>query len=314
MLEEFELIRGLIHASAAGMAADPRVRVGPGDDLAVLNVGDRALLAGVDQVLDGVHFSLAALRRDEADPLYWVARKAVNRNLSDVAAMAAVPLAVLAAVSLPRAMPPGDAARLSEALDQVAGAGPFPCRCVGGDISVWDGPLTLSVTVLATADGVEPVLRTGAEPGDRLYVTGTLGDTLRTGHHLRFEPRLEVARRLASDAATRPTAMLDLSDGLAGDLAHLTDHAVIHAERLPLRGAADWRAAVSDGEDHELLLAVPAGASMPPSVAGVPLTCVGEVRDGGGLGVVADGAEMTFQAAGVAGWSHGGGGRGEARS
>ena len=305
MLKEFDLIRGLVEASAGVSTDDPRVRVGPGDDLAVLRPVSGELLAGVDQVLDGVHFDLPRLRAEGEDAMDLIARKAVNRNLSDVAAMAALPLAVFAAVALPRDLPQADAQRLGQALDEAAASADYPCRCLGGDISVWDGPLTVSVTVLASASGVEPVLRTGARPGDRLFVTGALGNTQRTQHHLRFTPRLKVARTLASDPATRPAAMLDLSDGLGGDLAHLTPNALIQAASLPLRGDATRRGALNDGEDHELLFAVRPHVELPSEVEGVPLAEIGVVTAEGGLRIQEGGRTRSFEQAGVAGWEHG---------
>jgi len=302
----------LIAAIVAGNAKLPgHVLVPPGDDMAVLRIGAADVLIAVDQVIDGVHIDLRTTLIELAG------RKAVCRNLSDVAAMAAQPVGMVCCVALPRAMDEAQAKRL---LETVRATGErYGCPLVGGDTGMHDGPLTLSVTVLAEPDGIAPVTRTGAKPGDLLYVTGRLGGT-QVEHagvtkHLDFEPRIEFARRLAGDPATRPTAMIDLSDGLARDVRHLAGRACIAVEDLPVAPAAlaaaeqsgqpAHRHALGDGEDHELLFAVGPGqcdAVDALSSESPGLHRIGVVTDTGGLVVTHHGEPIDLA---DLGWEHG---------
>ncbi len=308
----------LEHICADGRAWPPRVTVPPGDDLASVRFGEDEVLMGTDQVADGIHFDLARC------PLSLVARKALTRNLSDVAAMAAVPVCALVATMLPRDFPQPRALELVDHLNAVAAA--FACPLVGGDIGMWDGPLQLTVTVLAEPDGIAPVLRRGARSDDVIFVSGDLGGSLEeTGgaaHHLDFDPRLDLARRLAGDARTRPHCMIDLSDGLAVDLRHLCAAAGLAAEvdvaRLPIAraaaaaanrsGRAAWEHAAGDGEDYELLFTVDPeqAASLPArSIDGVRLSRIGRMVPADGTPAVRfrlpDGA---LRGAAELGWEH----------
>lgn len=305
----------LIAAIVAGNAKLPgHVLVPPGDDMAVLRVAGAELLVAVDQVIDGVHVDLATT------PIEKAGRKLVCRNLSDVAAMAAIPVGMVCCVALPGSMAEAQAKRLLEAVRQAGER--YGCPLVGGDTGMHDGPLTLSVTVLAEPAGIAPVTRKGAEPGDLLYVTGRLGGTQiehdDTTKHLEFEPRIELARQLAGDPATRPAAMIDLSDGLARDVLHLTANALVAVEDLPIAAAAHvaakasgqpaYRHALGDGEDHELLFAVrPEQANAVEAMAQSPpgLFCIGTVTVDGGLVAVTQ-AGVPVDLAGL-GWEHGDG-------
>jgi thiamine-monophosphate kinase len=309
----------LQHVYAANADLPPFVTIPPGDDMAALRLDDPTLLIAVDQVADGVHFELANT------PLELVGRKALTRNLSDIAAMAAQPVAAVVAVCLPRDFGQDRATALFDALRQTAAA--FDCPLVGGDISVWDGKLLLSVTVLARPwPDTEPVTRTGAQVGDAIYVTGTLGHSFPTGHHLRFEPRLELARHLVTTSGSTsggaPTAMIDLSDGIAQDLPRLVEHAEVHARILPVRhgetapGRAPWQHALGDGEDYELLFTAPPEAEIPHAFGDeedgdepVLITRIGTVTNSDGIVVVTpDGERLSmaecFPTSG-GGWEHG---------
>lgn len=303
-MREFELIRSIV---AHNSALPGTVTIPPGDDMAALRLGDHDLLVAVDQVIEGVHFD-----RNSAT-LEQIARKAVTRNLSDVAAMAGKPLATLASAILPKGLPKGDADHLLTALRETAQA--YDAPLVGGDTATSDGPLTLSVTVLATADGIEPVQRTGAKSGDAIYVTGQLGgsqhDYQGKTYHLDFEPRVALARTLAATKETRPRAMIDLSDGLARDLPHLVEHAEITAHLLPVTpvarqvsardGRPGWLHAVADGEDYELLFTADADAPIPNKIDGVPITRIGQVTASNGI-LLIDGNER-IHLEGL-GWEH----------
>src|SRR5688572_12073415 len=188
----------------------PIVQLGPGDDLAILCLQqDDLLLAGGDQVLDGVHFDLT--KHSARD----VGRKAMNRNLSDCAAMACLPAAAIATVALPRSAGLGFAQELYLGLRDAAEA--FDCAIVGGDTATWDGKLALSVMILGRSAGITPITRAGAKPGDGIYVTGPLGGSI-LGRHMTFTPRIKEARQLAQSA--KITSMIDISDGLSRDLPH----------------------------------------------------------------------------------------------
>lgn len=306
-----------VYAANAELKHLPGVTIPPGDDMGAMAFGNTSLLVAVDQVADGVHFNLADT------PLEKIGRKAVTRNLSDVAAMATKPVAAVVAVCLPREFGESNATALFDAMRQTAEA--FACPLIGGDISMWGGKLLISVTVFAepwqTDDGepIAPVQRTGSQPGDAIYVTGQLGHSFPTGRHLDFTPRVELARRLVADAATRPRAMIDLSDGIAQDLPRLVKHAELFAADLPTVSfdANDdvpaWQHALGDGEDYELLFTAPPPpapekCSMPTEIDGVPITRIGTVTDTdtdtGGIVIVApDGKRIDLKSS-VNGWEH----------
>ena len=275
---EFALIDWIRHRSQAAAAED--VIVGIGDDMAVLNLGDQKVLITTDMLLEGVHFDLARAS------LAQVGYKAMACSLSDCAAMAALPVAAVAAVALPRAMSMEQATQLYEGLAQAARK--YECPVVGGDTTSWDKPLAIDVTMLARPGSVEPVLRSGASVGDAIMVTGRLGGSAQ-GRHLTFEPRVAEARMLAELATL--TAMIDISDGLSSDLDHICRQsraaAMIEAEAVPVSAAAQETAdplgaALSDGEDFELLFCVsPSDADELldcwPNRSDVPLSRIGRI-------------------------------------
>lgn len=307
-MREFDLIQTI---TASNAALPESVTIPPGDDMAGVRLGAAELLVAVDQVIEHVHFDL------EHATLEQVGRKAVTRNLSDVAAMAARPVCAVVSAALGRGMKRADAERLLDAV-RVTGAR-YGCPVVGGDTGMHDGPMLLSVTVIAEPGGIAPVLRTGAQAGDTLYVTGQLGGSLHDyqgyRHHLDFEPRIDLARALAGDPATRPTAMIDLSDGLAHDLPHLLAEiecgAEIEARALPVSAVArqcamydarpGWLHAVADGEDYELLFTARPDAPIPKAIDGVPITAIGRVVETKGV-VLIEGTERT-RLDGL-GWEH----------
>jgi thiamine-monophosphate kinase len=238
------------------------VRVGPGDDCAVLAPPRRPLLVTTDVLTDGVDFRLAEVGGRA------VGRKAMAANVSDVAAMAGVPTAAVVGVVLPTG---GDSRRLAEELYQglreVADACRFPI--VGGDTNTWAGGLVVSVTLLGEATGTGAVTRGGAKPGDWVFVTGPCGGSI-LGRHLSPSPRVKEA--LALHAAVELHAMIDVSDGLTADLGHILEEsrcgAVVFADAVPVHpdaielsrrtGKRPLEHALGDGEDFELVFTVSA--------------------------------------------------------
>src|SRR5438034_11711452 len=226
--------------------SDPRVPIGPGDDAAALRLTPGLpCLVTTDMLLEGSCFRLA-----EAGPRR-VGRKAMAVNLSDIAAMAGKPVAAVVSVGLPRSGGREIAEELYAGLREVADA--FDTALVGGDTNSWDGPLAISVTVIGEATGRGPVRRSGARPGDWIFITGPLGGSIR-GHHLDFTPRVREALQL--HAAVELHAMIDISDGLAADLAHICEEsrcgAVLRADAIPIADAARAMAEAQPPLDHAL--------------------------------------------------------------
>jgi len=252
--------------------------VGPGDDAAWLPDGT---IVCIDTVVEGVHFAPGT----DADA---VARKALGACLSDVCAMGATAEAVFVAAQL---SPGCDGPGLARGLNRWARH--FGVILAGGDtVATHSGALALSVTATGRLPpGTEPWRRSGAEVGDHLVVTGALGGAP-AGRHLSVTPRADVVSELRSHGAPVHAAM-DLSDGLAVDLPRLLKAsgvgAQIDASALPIhpdvpQDAERILAALTDGEDFELLLALDRNAAVPSGA-----TIVGHVLPAGLNLVAADG-------------------------
>jgi thiamine-monophosphate kinase len=242
------------------------------------------LLEGSCFVLEGSPIQVAGIA--PASPRR-IGRKAMAVNLSDIAAMAGHPVAAVVSVGLPRLGGQRLAEELYLGLREMADQ--FDTAIAGGDTNSWDGPLVISVTLFGEPGPLGPVRRAGACVGDWLMVTGQLGGSIQ-GKHLDFTPRVREALALASDVALH--AMIDVSDGLAADVAKLCAEsrcgAVLRAENIPIsaaaRSMADMKSplahALGDGEDFELVFAVTpeegrsllAGQPIP----GITLAAIGE--------------------------------------
>ncbi len=278
-MREFELLQ---HVFGRNADLPESVSIPPGDDMGAITLGGQTVLMTVDQVIDGIHVNTGS------SPLDLIARKSIVRNLSDVAAMAALPVAAVVAACLPRDFGEDRTRQLFDALAETAER--YRCPLVGGDISIADRPLALTVTVFADPAGVEPIRRGGAKPGDAVFVTGKLGgawDESGGGAHLTAEPRLLLARQLAEALAADLHSMIDLSDGLARDLLHICEHscvdAVIETASIPVRDQLPeprWKRALGDGEDYELCFTVSdsAVARVPKRIGGVPITRIGRTE------------------------------------
>jgi len=240
--------------------------------------------------MDGQHFRLG-----QASPAE-VGYKALAVSLSDIAAMAGVPVAAFVAVALPREQAVGLAQGLHAGMIGLAES--FGVSLAGGDTNAWDGPLVVCLTVLGEATDRGPVRRSGARPGDAVLVTGPLGGSL-LGRHLHPLPRVAEALAIAGSVAIR--AMIDLSDGLSSDLGHILEEsgglgATLDAAAIPIHDEARAAAALdgrepldhalNDGEDFELCLTLGSAdadrilAGPPP---GVRLIRVGTVEARPGL-------------------------------
>jgi thiamine-monophosphate kinase len=296
-MREFAL---LDHVFAHNASLPASVVIPPGDDMGAIAVGRNTVLVTVDQLADGVHVDLAG------DSLAHVGRKAITRNLSDVAAMAAKPIGAVAAACLPRDFGEARANELFDAMRTTAAA--YDCPLIGGDVAMWDHPMILTVTIFAESwPGIAPVLRSGAKVGDAVCVTGELGGSL-AGHHLTFEPRLAAAKRLAESGAT---SMIDLSDGMGRDLGHICRASGVSAEvwtdALPIRATVTdqprWRHALGDGEDYELCFTMPSD-TVPSAVEGVPVTQVGRIIPRTDAAILIRLPEGSLQRLDSLGWEH----------
>jgi thiamine-monophosphate kinase len=314
---EFDLIRSFLGDAAALPA---RVTLGPGDDAAVLEGG---WVVSTDLAVEDVHFRRSWLSDEE------IGYRAVCAALSDLAAMAAEPVAVLVSMAAPR----GGKVDVSAVQAGVrAAAAAVGASVIGGDLSRSPGPLFIDVVVLGRTD--RPVSRVGASVGDEIWVSGTLGAGAAAIHvwdgdgvpaeglrdrFARPKPRVALALDLA--AAGVPVAMLDVSDGLAGDAGHLAAASgvgIVLAEsavpvdpgaRSVLGDAAALAAALHGGEDFELCFAARPGtveawlesATAPPAP---PLTRVGRVVSGEGVRIEdADGVLRPADRGGFDHWS-----------
>ena len=258
------------------------VIVGVGDDCAVLGSADpeRYELLKTDAVVAGVHFS-------EHDAPERVGRKALCRVISDIAAMGGVPQAALVTIAFPRAVDPGNVEAWYRGLQSAAKE--FDVALVGGETtSTVRGDAMISVAMTGWVERACCVLRTGAKVGDGIAVTGKLGGSLNSGRHLDFIPRTEVARWLVAEGKYRPSAMMDLSDGLARDLPRLAKASGvgfrIDREKIPCHDGVEVSGALVDGEDYELLMTFapecrPESAEWAEVFPDVEFTVIGEITD-----------------------------------
>jgi thiamine-monophosphate kinase len=231
-------------------SASPRAPFGIGDDCAVLPGSRGPQLITVDPVIYGRHF-------DASVPARAVGAKLLKRNLSDLAAMGGRPTAGVLALTLDAKV----CTRWLEAFYRglAACARQYHVAIVGGDIAQAPGVLAASLTLLGHAAAKRVLTRRGASVGDHIFVTGELGGSLQSGHHHRFVPRIVEGVWLAQQPDVN--AMMDVSDGLAKDVHALTPKQAWPAllpEAIPQRARVGLRAALTDGEDYELVFAVAA--------------------------------------------------------
>ncbi|HLY55407.1 MAG TPA: thiamine-phosphate kinase [Stellaceae bacterium] len=302
-LGEFERIARFLAPLTAGAPG----ALGLTDDAALLGEGR---VVTVDAIVEGVHFL-------PADPPDLVARKLLRVNLSDIAAMGAEPESYLLAMALPSRC--GDRWIEGFATGLAADQPLFGVTLIGGDSTATPGPITLSVTMIGRARPPGPVLRSGATPGDIIYVSGTIGDGalgllaatgrlpgLATAAASFLEDRYRLPQprtALGPALAGVATAMIDVSDGLVADLSHICETSgvggVIRADALPLSDAASEVLAeapslietvLTGGDDYELLFTAPAAAgdavARLAAAGRTPVAAIGRIVRGGGVVVV----------------------------
>jgi len=314
-LGEFELIARYFAPLAGPAALELR------DDAALMRLAPgEELVLTTDALVAGVHFFAD-------DPPGAIARKALRANLSDLAAKAARPLGFLLALALPSDWREDWLKAFADGLGADSRA--FDCPLIGGDTVRTPGPLTLSVTAVGSVQAGRMPRRAGVKAGDRLYVTGTIGDAaiglkIRQGRgpdiaktdkafllerYLLPEPRLMLIDAMAAHAS----GGMDVSDGFVGDLAKMLDVSGVTARmpiyRLPLSRAARaaiaadpslFEVAATGGDDYELLASTPPDSAPAfeeaAHAAGVPLTFIGEAVKGCGppTFIAADGNPVAF--------------------
>ncbi len=266
-----------------------------GDDCAVLRLTPRhEILVTTDFSLEGIHF-----RRDWHPP-ESVGHRCLARGLSDIAAMGGEPVAAFLSLALPRDLPQSWVRRFARGLINLAEE--FRVTLAGGDTAESPNGILADIIVVGTAPKGKSVLRSGARAGDRIFVSGELGGSAAAvarmrkypkkklnprdyRRHFYPRPRIELGRLLREKGL--PSAMIDMSDGLSTDLAHLSEESGVGAEidaslipravvGKPAR-EVDLDLALHGGEDYELLFTVPAGKRLPTQIAGVAVTQIGHV-------------------------------------
>lgn len=277
------------------------VRTGIGDDAAVLKcpAGFEVLLT-TDFSLEGVHF------RREWHPPDSVGHRCLTRGLSDIAAMGGEPTAAFLSLALPPDLPQSWVDRFMRGLLRLARE--FGVQLAGGDTAGSPGGVLADIVVVGRVPSGKALLRSGARPGDSIYVTGELGHSAWTLHRLREgglaalrakaklrytahaahfypQPRIAVGIRLREQGLA--TAAIDVSDGLSTDLGHICDEsgvgALVHEAAIPRSTelpSSSLRYVLHGGEDYELLFTAPASRPVPSKIAGVRVTRIGEIIRG----------------------------------
>jgi thiamine-monophosphate kinase len=290
-MNEFELIARLTQA----LPTNETVVAGAGDDCAVLDLGvpEKLILFKTDAVVEGIHFT-------KETPPEKIGHKALARCLSDIAAMAGTPTAALVTIALPKKFDAEFVTRIYDGLNALAAK--TGVAVVGGETTTNPERILISIALLGTIPRGRQILRSGAKVGDAIFVTGELGGSL-AEKHLEFEPHLDEARWLAEHFHLH--ALMDLSDGLGGDLRHILNASragaeilksavpVSRAAKLAARGNSSAKpafvAALTDGEDFELLFTVASKDAVKlldgwkKKFPKAKLSCIGKIVAGEGI-------------------------------
>ena len=291
MMNEFDLIARLTKS----LPTNESVVAGAGDDCAVLDLGvpEKMVLFKTDAVVEGIHFTRETTPEN-------IGRKALARCLSDIAAMAGTPTAALVTIGLPKDFDADFVAKIYDGLNALAEK--YGVAVVGGETTTNPERILISISLLGTVPRGKMMLRNGAKVGEAIFVTGELGGSL-AEKHLSFEPRLAEARWLAEHFHLH--ALMDLSDGLGGDLRHILNASKVGAQLLksavPVSRAAKLRArensaakpafvaALTDGEDFELLFTIASKDAVKlldawkKQFPKLKLSCIGKIVAGEGI-------------------------------
>ena len=291
---------------AVGSQRSGSVVTGIGDDCAVVRPpAGHELLVTTDFSLEGVHF------RREWHPPASVGHRCLTRGISDIAAMGGQPLAVFLSLALPPALPQNWVDRFYSGLLKLAQC--HNAMLAGGDTAESPSGVLADIMVIGSVPRGKAILRSGAKVGDRIFVTGKLGlggasvRRLYDGEHLNRkgeyfypEPRIAVGKKLLGAAS----AMIDISDGLSTDLAHICEEsgvgAVIHQTAIPIAPTATLDDGLHGGDDYELLFT--SSKRVPRAIAGVAITEIGEVVRG--KGVLIQGEHGKTKRLKSQGWQH----------
>lgn len=309
-MRERELIKRI--RKMAGHPGSPKpgspgwrgVVAGIGDDCAVLRLkpGYEALVT-TDFSLEGVHFLGDSL------PAWDIGRRCLVRGLSDIAAMGGEPIATFLSLAVPRGTRPRWIDEFFAGV--LALAKEYKVRLAGGDLAESPGGVLADIVVVGQVPRGQALLRSGAKPGDGIYVSVALGRAIevewwkrlrrgQTKYILWHDPRIELGIALRKIAS----ACIDVSDGLSTDLSHICEEsgvgAVIEEEAIPLITGSRLELALHGGQDYELLFT--SGKPVPAKIAGVKVTLIGEIVKGKKMELVdAAGKKRTLPAAG---WEH----------
>jgi thiamine-monophosphate kinase len=292
--------RGLSKTRLRSTAQHPAIIAGIGDDCAVLRLPpERESLVTTDFSLEGVHF-----RRDWHPP-ESVGHRCLARGLSDIAAMGGDPVAAFLSLALPRDLPQAWVEKFLRGLLGLAGK--LGVTLAGGDTAESPNGILADIVALGTVPKGQAILRSGARPGDRIYVSGELGGSAAALQHMASkritkkptrklnpaqyprhffpEPRIELGRMLREKRLA--SAMIDTSDGLSTDLSHICEEsgvgAELEAELIPRARVGkpahevDLELSLHGGEDYELLFTAPRNRTIPSQIAGVQITQIGHI-------------------------------------
>jgi thiamine-monophosphate kinase len=318
-LAEKALIAQVRRMAAQGKNSAGRtsaIQTGIGDDCAVLRLGTgRDALVTTDFSLEGIHF-----RRD------WhsaesVGHRCLARGLSDIAAMGGEPVAAFLSLALPRNVPQSWVDRFARSL--IGLAEKYGVTLAGGDTAESPNGILADIVVVGSVPKGKALLRSRARPGDLIYVSGELGasaaavgemrkkpkkklDPKDYSRHFFPEPRIELGRMIREKGLA--SAMIDTSDGLSTDLAHICEEsgvgAKLEVEAIPrasvgkLAREVDLQLALHGGEDYELLFTAPRGKRVPSRIAGVTITQIGEVTRGRKIVLIKSGVAHELRAQG----------------
>jgi thiamine-monophosphate kinase len=296
MLPERQLISQLRRRFGSG---GRDIALGIGDDCAILPVKrGEELLVTTDFSLEGVHF-----RREWQSP-ECIGHRCLARGLSDIAAMGGRPIAAFLSLALPSGISLKWVDKFSIGLQTLARK--HQVELAGGDTAQSPGGVLADISVIGSVQKGKALLRSGARPGDQIYVTGDLGESaaafqlLSTGKIRKRDvfpnPRLAVGEWLRTHHSA--SSAIDISDGLSTDLAHICEEsgagARIEAEVIPIHPKARLldnaiELALHGGEDYELLFTAPRSRRVPLHIAGVKITRIGEMVRGRNLQIVRNG-------------------------